>query len=188
MESLQNTALILIDIQQGLDELDYYGGTRNNPQAESNAGRILRHFREKGLPIYHVQHHSINPASPLHPSKPGHAIKEEVKPAAGEPVFGKNVNSAFIGTDLEATLKKKDISKVIIVGLTTEHCISTSVRMSANLGFETILIEDATAAFAKKGSNGETFDADLVHQICIANLRDEFAQIMTTDELLRLSQ
>ena len=71
-----------------------------------------------------------------------------------------------------------------MAGLTTEHCISTSVRMCANLGFNTILIEDATAAFQKTLPNGNIIDAELVHQVELANLRDEFAEIINTKEML----
>lgn len=70
-----------------------------------------------------------------------------MKPLQNETTFEKTVNSAFIGTRLEEELKDKKIDSVVIVGLTTDHCISTSVGMSANLGFETTLVEDATATF-----------------------------------------
>ena len=108
-------ALLLVDIQYGLDELDFYGGSRNNPQAESNCRRILEFFRENGLPIFHVKHNSINPESPLHPSKDGNAIKESVLPQGSEPLFEKNVNSAFIGTDLKEKLDSENIDEVIIL-------------------------------------------------------------------------
>ncbi|WP_421877125.1 isochorismatase family protein [Marinoscillum sp.] len=179
------TALVLIDIQQGLDELAFYGGQRNNPVAENNCALLLSHFRKHDLPRIFIQHDSTNPASPLHPDKPGHAIKEEVKPNTDETVYHKNVNSAFIGTKLEDWLHAHSIEQVIAIGLTTEHCISTSVRMSANLGFKTILIEDATAAFQKFLPDGQVIDAELVHQVELANLRDEFAEILTTDQLLK---
>ena len=96
----------------------------------------------------------------------------------------KHVNSAFIGTDLENTLKKDGISEVVIAGLTTEHCVSTSTRMAANLGFKVQLISDATAAFNKIGINGETYSAALAHSLELANLKDEFATILDTQTLL----
>tara|TARA_Y100001949_G_scaffold170356_1_gene171415 strand:+ start:225 stop:824 length:600 start_codon:yes stop_codon:yes gene_type:complete len=176
--------LILIDIQKGLDELDFYGGKRNNLDAESNCAKLLRAFRAKEYPIVFVQHDSTNPNSPLYPGQPGHSIKEEVAPSPNELVFHKNVNSAFIGTDLQKWIHQSGVKKVVIVGLTTEHCISTSVRMSANLGFETILINDATAAFQKHLPDGTLIDAEMVHQVELANLRDEFAEIISTTEMI----
>lgn len=181
-----HVALLLVDIQKGLDDWEFYGGNRNNPYAEENAATILERFRELKWPIYHVRHSSTNPDSPLHATKPGFQIKDEVKPIAEEPIITKNVNSAFIGTDLESTLKNDAIDTLIIVGLTTNHCISTTTRMAANLGLNTYLILDATATFDRKGLNGELFEAELIHQTCLANLNEEFAEILDTSTLLRL--
>ena len=178
------TALLLIDIQLGLQEIGYYGTERNNPQAESNSKQILEVFRKNGWPVFHIQHCSTNLESPLHPSKAGNAFQPAVEPEEGEPVIPKNVNSAFIGTDLEAQLREQNISDVVIVGLTTEHCISTSTRMAANLGFNVTLISDATASFDKVGVDGEHFSASLIHNAALANLKDEFANIKTTDAFL----
>ncbi|RDY59588.1 cysteine hydrolase family protein [Flagellimonas nanhaiensis] len=178
------TALLLIDIQLGLQQIDFYGTERNNPQAETNCKTILSAFREKQLPIFHIQHSSTNPESPLHPSKKTYAFNPLVQPEGNEPIIQKHVNSAFIGTDLEERLKSQNITDVVIVGLTTEHCISTSTRMAANLGFNVTLIADATAAFNKKGVNGEDFSAELAHNIALANLKDEFAKVVAMQTYL----
>ena len=177
-------ALLLVDIQKGLDEMEYYGDNRNNLDAESNARKLLDYWRANNLPLFHVKHNSTNPNSPLFKGKLGNEIKDIVKPLEDEIVIEKNVNSAFIGTDLQQRLDAQSIQKVIIVGLTTEHCISTTTRMAANLGYETYLIADATAAFDKQNPNGSTFPAQLVHDIAIANLNEEFATVMSTEELL----
>ncbi|RNC89710.1 MAG: cysteine hydrolase [Allomuricauda sp.] len=179
-----DTALLLIDIQKGLDEWDFYGGNRNNHEAETNAAKILDLWRSSNGLVVHVRHSSQNPNSPLHASKPGFAIKELVAPKANELVFTKNVNSAFIGTELERTLREAQVSKLIVVGLTTNHCVSTSVRMASNLGFEVNLIEDACATFDFIGSQGQKFDAELMHQTALASLKDEFANLMTTANFL----
>ncbi len=186
MDSFNRTALILIDIQKGLDEVEYYGGKRNNPDAENNARLILEFFRKNRMPVYHVKHNSTNSGSPLHPEKPGNEIKELVKPIGKEPVFGKTVNSAFIGTDLENELKKDQIQHLVIIGLTLEHCISTSVRMASNLGFKVTLISDATAAFQKHKADGSVIGADVVFEVNIESLREEFATIMETKSLLSI--
>ncbi|MEM9328766.1 MAG: cysteine hydrolase family protein [Bacteroidota bacterium] len=177
-------ALLLIDIQNALTETGFYGTERNNPDAEEHAGELLSFFRTKGWPIYHVRHDSTNPESPLVPGKPGHEINAHVAPNEGEPVFSKTVNSGFIGTALEATLKAAGITQLVIAGLTTEHCISTTTRMAANLGFENILVSDATAAFDKTDPNGKHYPASLVHEISLATLRDEFAEVLDTQLVL----
>lgn len=178
------TALLLIDIQKGLQEVDFYGTERNNPHAEENCQKILLAFREKGLPIFHVKHDSTNPDSPLHPSKKGNAFHPLVQPITGEPVFSKSVNSAFIGTDLEVKLRAMNIKELVMVGLTVEHCISTSVRMAANMGFKVTLISDATAAFDKIGVDGRAYSAELIYQTELANLKGEFARIIDTATFL----
>lgn len=177
-------ALLLIDIQKGLDEWVFYGDNRNNLEAEGNAAKILGHWRNLNLPVFHIQHASQNLNSPLHASKPGFEIKKEVQPIRGEPIIVKHVNSAFIGTDLKARLEEKQITHLVIVGLTTNHCVSSTVRMASNYGFKTFLVADATAAFDQTGLMGEKFDADLVHEITLANLKDEFAELVTTEGLL----
>lgn len=177
-------ALLLVDIQYGLDELAYYGGERNNPDAEHNAGRLLQYWRQQGWPLFHIKHCSVEPGSPLTEGHPGNEIKDEVKPLPGEPVIKKNVNSAFIGTDLKERLDTQGIRTVVIVGLTTQHCVSTTTRMAGNYGYDTLLVADATAAFCSAGINGELIPAQLVHDVSLATLNNEFAEVLMTEDVL----
>ena len=179
-------ALILIDIQKAFSDLEYWGGQRNNPDAEQNAGTLLAFWRKMGFPVFHVKHCSANPKSLLAEGKPGNDFQEAVKPLPDETVIRKNVNSAFIGTDLKDILDQAFIRKLVIVGLTTDHCISTSVRMAGNLGFETYLVGDATATFSKTGISGKIYSAEIMHDTALASLKDEFAEIVNTNELIEL--
>ncbi len=180
----QNTALLLVDIQKGFDDESHWGGNRNNKDAEQKCSKILKKWRALGLPVFHIIHSSQDPNSKLHKSHPGFEIQDNVKPLTNEPVIIKEVNSAFIGTNLEQILKRQNLNSLVIVGLTTNHCISTTTRMAGNLGFDTILISDATATFDRIGVNGEHFSSEIIHQTTLANLKNEFAEIMTTDALL----
>ena len=182
----QNVALILIDIQKGFDEEEYWGGNRNNKDAEEKSALILNKWRVLNLPVFHVVHSSQNVISRLHESHPGFEIKDEVKPIDGETVIKKNVNSAFIGTDLKERLDNLGINKLVIIGLTTNHCVSTTTRMAGNFGFDTLLISDATATFDRIGINGQKFSSELIHQTTLANLNNEFAQVINTEKLLGL--
>ena len=94
------------------------------------------------------------------------------------------MNSAFIGTDLEERLRAEGAQTVAIVGLTTDHCVSTTVRMAANLGFETWLLEDATATYERRSPDGELIPAETMHRTAIASLHEEFAEVIGTDEAL----
>ena len=175
-------ALILIDMQEGFDES--YWGTRNNPQAEANIAKLLGAWRGKSWPVIHVHHHSQNEASPLHPNNSGCAVKPEFKPVEGEPVFQKRVNSGFIGTNLEQELRARDLTELVIVGLTTDHCVSTTTRMAANFGFTVQLVSDATATFDRVGPNGQHYTADQMHDLALASLHNEFATVVETAQLL----
>ncbi len=177
-----NTALLIIDVQDGLDDPTW--GRRNNPEAERNMARLLAAWRTNGRPIFHVQHMSVRPTSPLRPNQPGNAIKRIVAPQGDEPVIQKTVNSAFIGTNLEARLRQAGIQSVVIVGLTTNHCVETSVRMAGNLGFTTYVVADATATFDRTGYDGAHFPAETVHAVSLASLHGEFATVVTTDQVL----
>jgi len=176
------TALLVIDVQKGLD--DPYYGQRNNPDAESNIARLLSAWRKQGWPILHVRHNSVAPNSPLRPERPGNAFKPEAEPWPGEKQYSKTVNSAFIGTRLEQDLHAQGISALVIVGLTTDHCVSTSVRMAANLGFEVTLVSDATATFDRVGPDGTWYSADAMHNINLASLHGEFCEVRSTEAVL----
>ena len=175
-------ALIVIDVQKGMDNPRL--GKRNNPEAEKRIEDLIGAWRAAGKPVVHVQHDSVEPQSELRPDRPGNEVKPEAKPVDGEPVFRKNVNSAFIGTKLESFLRERGIDNLVLVGLTTEHCVSTSARMAANLGFNVTIVADATAAFEKNGYDGKHYSADEVHNVELAGLNREFATIRESRDVL----
>ena len=180
----EKPALLLVDIQKGFENEAYWGGNRNNRDAEEKCAQLLTIWRTLELPIFHIMHGSRNPNSPLHPSQPGFELHDSIVPQVDEPVIVKDVNSAFIGTGLEEQLKQKKVDTLVIAGLTTNHCISTTTRMAGNLDFKTYLVGDATATFDRKGLNGEIFEAELVHQTALASLHEEFATVIDTKSLL----
>jgi nicotinamidase-related amidase len=181
-------ALILIDIQKGFDSPVW--GARNNPQAEANAARLLVRWREVSAPVFHIRHLSQTPGSPL--KGKGAAFKPEAMPLTDELIIDKSVNSAFIGTDLETRLRSADITDLVICGLTTPHCVSTTARMAANLGFSVWLAEDACAAFTanadmswRRGAPAPTPQA--THDFAVAHLHGEFVTVRSTDDILAVA-
>ena len=183
MSSLpHDVALVVIDVQKGFDDPKW--GERNNPQAEANIAKLLEVWRHSGRPVIHVQHCSKEVGSPFRSDSPGNAIKESAKPAKGELVIQKSVNSAFIGTNLKFLLRKQGITGLVLVGLTTDHCVSSSARMAGNLGFTTFVVSDATATFDRSGPNGRRYRAEDVHDVNLASLHEEFATVIDTQGLI----
>ncbi|THG93429.1 hypothetical protein EW026_g7803 [Hermanssonia centrifuga] len=182
--------LVLIDNQIGFTHPTHWGVHRSNPSYEENLGHLLSAFRDRGHPIFHVAHHSTDPNSPLNPiSNPlGAHFLSFAEPHEGEPVFIKTVNSSFIGTTLEKAIREADIKELFVAGLTTDHCVSTTTRMGANLGVvgetgEIYVVGDAVANF-ERGK----WDAETVHQVNLASLDGEFAAIISTEGVIRSLQ
>jgi nicotinamidase-related amidase len=109
-----STALIVVDVQRAFDEWEAAGKRRNNPQAVARIVDLLDAFRGRGAPIFHIRHQGTNPNSCFLPDGTGFPVKDEAREQAGEPVIVKRVNSAFIGTDLEARLRAAGLQTLVI--------------------------------------------------------------------------
>jgi nicotinamidase-related amidase len=177
--------LILIDVQQAFDDAERWG-QRNNPDAEANIGRLLAAWRETGRPVIHIHHRNTVPGQQFSTDQPGFTVKPEAAPLPSEPVIYKTVNSAFIGTDLESRLRADGVTDVVICGITTDHCVSTTTRMAGNLGFSVFLVGDACATFDRLGQTGRHWTADEMHDSALASLHDEFATVADTAHVLGL--
>jgi len=174
-----------VGVPKALFDKDYPGFKRNNSEAEKLCGTILAKWRLLSLPVIHIRHSSTNPSSKLHESKPGFLFNDHVIPLESETVLTKNVNSGFIGTNLSTILNNLNVTSVVFAGMTTNHCISTTVRMSGNLGYQTYLISDATAAYNTLGLDGEMIDCEIIYNTSLANLSEEFATILSSQELFK---
>jgi nicotinamidase-related amidase len=180
-----NTALIIIDVQHAIDHRQWSRwGPRNNPQAEDRIAQLLAFWRAAQRPIFHVRHMSREANSPYRPGQPGNEFKPQTLPLPDERIIEKSTNSAFIGTPLEAELRAVGIDTLIVTGVITNNSVEATARMAGNLGFATIVVSDATATFARPDFNGVLRSADEVHAMSLANLKDEYAAIMTTQEIL----
>jgi len=178
------TALIVVDVQRAFDEWEAAGKRRNNPQAVARIVDLLNAFRERGAPIFHIRHQGTRPNSSFLPGGTGYAVKDEARELAGEPVIVKRVNSAFIGTDLEARLRATGVTTLVICGATTNHCVETTTRMAGNLGFDASLVRDAAWTFDRTGPDGDAHSAEEIHAMTLANLNGEFARIVSASEAI----
>lgn len=178
-------ALIVIDVQQGFDDPTRLG-PRNNPACEEHVRALVEGFRDEGAPIVLVRHDSTDPASPLHPDRPGNAFKpvlDDVEPALLVP---KHVHSAFHGeVDLDAWLGERGIRELAICGIQTNRCCETTARVGGDLGYDVRFVLDATHTFDEPSPDGgEPLPADLLARVTAANLQPHFARVVTTDEVL----
>ena len=147
---------------------------------------LLKIFRDSNLPIIHIQHSSTDPNSPLKAGQIGHDFKDNCKPETGEVVIQKRTTNAFINTSLQENLIAFDADIIVIVGFVTNNSVEATTRMSGSLGFQSILVSDATATFDKIGLDGQIFPSELVHNISLANLNGEYATVLNTIELIDL--
>ena len=180
-----HTALLVIDVQEAFDLWEVEGRRRNNPHAVVRISDLLACFRNAHAQIFHIRHQGSQPGSSFLPGSPGYQVRDEAREQAGEPVLVKQVNSAFIGTDLDARLRAAEIHTVVLCGATTNHCVETTARMAGNLGFMTILARDATWTFDRTGPDGELHAAKDIHAMTLANLHEEFASVMYTRDILQ---
>jgi nicotinamidase-related amidase len=182
-------ALVVVDAQQGVNRLQHWGGPtgrRNNPNAERHIGAILEAWRRRALPVYFTQHDSLEAASPLKLSLDTGRFIAGLEPRAGETIVTKNANSAFIGTSLEVSLRRRHIHRLLFVGYFTNFCVETSVRMANNMGFDTYLAHDACATCNRIGLDGKDYDPELVHDMSIASMHREFCTAITTADAVAL--
>jgi nicotinamidase-related amidase len=178
------TALIVVDVQRAFDEWEAAGKRRNNPEAVARIVELLAAFRAGKAPIFHIRHESMRPNSSFAPGATGYPVKDEAREIEGEAVIVKRVNSAFIGTDLEARLRGAGITTLVICGATTNHCVETTTRMAGNLGFDARLVRDATWTFDRVGPDGDAHSAEDIHAMTLANLNGEFARIVSAAEVI----
>jgi nicotinamidase-related amidase len=175
-------ALLIIDVQKGFD--DPCWGRRNHPDMEHRLLDLLSAWRDSGRTVVHAKHMSDDPSSPLRPNQPGNDFKERFSPLPYELVIEKRVNSCFIGTPLEVELIDRDIDGLVIAGLTTNHCVSTTARMASNLGFLTWVVADATATFDRVGPDGTLYPAATIQAVSLCDLHKEFATVVNTEQIV----
>lgn len=176
-------ALLIIDLQQAMREPRL--GQRNNPDAEKRITTLLDHWRTQGWPLVHIRHISRSATSVFAPGQAGVLFQPEFGPRATEQVFEKNVPDAFIQSSLERWLRVRGIERLVIVGVASENSVESTARTAGNLGFHTVVLNDACFTFAKADFDGRPRSAEEVHAMAMANLQGEYATVLNSTELLK---
>jgi len=185
----KSTALLLVDVQEGVNDVKYYGGPsgkRNKDSPEENMRCLLTEWRRLGKQVAFTRHNSRELNSPLKLSLETGKQIEGLDIHESDIVVDKDVNSGFIGTSLEVELRRSGIDRLVVMGFYTNYCIETTVRMAGNLGFDTYLVHDACAAINTLGHDGTYYDADLVHNMSIASLHGEFCTAISKEVAMKL--
>jgi len=171
------TALLVIDMQEGMAVRTRSGRPRANPQAEAQVASLLALFRDRGLPVIHVHHDDPDPAAPFRKGLPEGEPMDCARPVAGEAVFWKSGSSAFAGTGLEAHLRAQGIGRLVLVGAVAAFCVTSTVRAASDLGFAVILPGDALLGFDLPAHDGGRIAAADVHRVTLSLLGADFARL-----------
>ncbi|HTY76681.1 MAG TPA: cysteine hydrolase family protein [Candidatus Bathyarchaeia archaeon] len=170
--------LLVIDIQN-----DYFPGGKmalqGSDAAAQAAGRLLGFFRQRGLPIVHVQHLSLRPGATFFvPGTPGADIHAAVKPVDGEPIIQKHFPNSFRETELSARLQELGIRQLVIAGMMTHMCVDATTRAAADQGYECRIVQDACATRDLKLDNRVVAAPD-VHAAFLAALNGAYGRVLT---------
>ncbi len=179
----RNAALVLVDVQN-----DYFAGGRmalpGAERAGERAAALLGAWRAAGLPVLHIRHESVRPGATFFlPGTQGAAIRAEVAPLGDEVVLTKQYPNSFRDTGLEAALRERGVSLLVVAGMMTNMCIDATVRAAFDLGFECVAAHDACAACALE-FGGVRVGADQVHAAFLAALGSVYARLATVEELV----
>lgn len=176
--------LIIVDIQN-----DYFPGGKweqhRMEEASAKAAELLAAYRERGLPVLHVQHVMQSADAPFFAAgTQGAEIHPSVAPTEAEQVFVKNTINPFISTSLLDALKEQGIEEVLVIGAMSHMCIDATVRAAADLGFSVTVAQDACASrdlvFGEK-----TIAAPDVHAAYMSALGIAYANIQDTSDVLQ---
>jgi nicotinamidase-related amidase len=178
---ISRAVLLPVDMQQAFDSSPW--PRRWNDKVDANGQALLAAWRSAGRPVIHVRHDSVQPGSTLAPGQPGNRFRPGFEPLSGEPILTKSVNSAFIGTDLDLRLRRLGASSIVVFGISTDMCVSTTIRTGANMGWDMVLVPDACDCFDLPDGNGATIPAEEVQRAHVATLAFEFCRTASTAEL-----
>ncbi|MFF3642477.1 cysteine hydrolase family protein [Streptomyces sp. NPDC002564] len=189
MEIAANAALVVVDVQKGFEEEEFWG-PRNNPGADDNIASLIDVWQATGRPVVFVRHDSPKPRSPLRTGYEGNGFKEYVeerrgKGAGAELFVTKTVNSAFYGTpDLDAWFRAEGVTQFVVAGIQTNMCAETTARMGGNLGYDVLFALDATYTFDLAGPFGWRCEAaELARATAVSLHGGGFARVVTSEAL-----
>lgn len=170
-------ALLVIDMQMGMQHRIDSGRAPVNPDAPDGVAALIAAFRAAGRPVIHVHHDDPHPDSPFRRGEPGAAPMPCAVPAEGEPVLWKSGSSAFAGTGLDALLRRMGVTDIVLCGAVAAFCVTSSTRAASDLGFRVILPADALLGFDIPAHDGGRIDGATVMRVTLSLLGADFARL-----------
>jgi len=171
-----HTALVIIDMQRDFIEPGGFGETLGNDVSLLAAivptvQRVLHAWRRAGGMVVHTRESHAPDLSDCPSAKrlrgapalrigdmgamgrilvqgePGNQIIDALAPADGETVIDKPGKGAFYATPLQERLTQRGITHLIVMGVTTEVCVQTTLREANDRGYDCLLVEDGTESY-----------------------------------------
>jgi nicotinamidase-related amidase len=134
LENRPNTALLVIDVQNGVVE-----GAHERDTVVANVGSLVEKARGESVPVVWVQHSDEG----LPRGSEEWRIVPELAPGAAEPLVEKNYGDSFEDTDLETVLSGLGVGRLVVAGAQTDACIRSTLHGALARGYDAILVSDA---------------------------------------------
>lgn len=160
--NLNKTALVVIDMQKGIAALNRKLEPNTVSQVIANVSKLVKKFRETGMPVFLVHVASIDGKDTLHPLTDQQAqwsssqrpadwteFVDEIKPTNKDVVITKRQWGAFYGTELDLQLRRRGIDTIVLCGVSTNIGVETTARDAYQRGYNQVFATDAMAASTK---------------------------------------
>jgi nicotinamidase-related amidase len=134
LENRPNTALLVIDVQQGVVE-----GTHERDAVVANIGSLVDKARRERVPVVWVQHSSEQLAR----GSDAWRIVPELTPGDAEPLVEKTYGDSFEDTTLETVLSGLGVGRLVVVGAQTDECVRSTLHGAVVRGYDATLVSDA---------------------------------------------
>lgn len=182
---LEESALLVIDVQDSFKIAPERWSQRNNPDFEANLKALIQAYKTASLPIFYFLHTDGDPG--FNADSPYFKLTDFVADLRDDaPLLVKNTRNGFTSTTLQTDLLHRGVRRVIVTGIQTEQCCETTARVAADLGYAVDFVTDATATFpiANPDAPWHVLNADAITERTVFVLRDRFARIVTTQALV----
>jgi nicotinamidase-related amidase len=134
LENRPNTALLVVDVQQGVVE-----GAHERDAVVANIGHLVERARAERVPVVWVQHSSKG----LVRGSDNWRIVPELSPGEDEPLVEKTYGDSFEDTNLESVLAGLEVGRLVVVGAQTDACIRSTLHGAFVRGYDATLVSDA---------------------------------------------